>query len=95
MNTLQEAPYNDSPEDLMIVIVIRGTKIVTVAKKNEAKYQEVIDRVRYYADPGVSFKVRGQASHGLGYAVQDFQDFTKSCPTPSANWRTGSSRAMR
>lgn len=80
MNPLQAAPYNYSPEDLSIVIVIHGTEIVTVAKKNEAKNREAVDRMRYYAGLGVSFKVCGQAMEECGYAVKDFQDFIEVVP---------------
>lgn len=79
-NTLQAHPYNYTPEDLSIVVVIHGTEIVTVAKKNEAKYQEAVDRMRYYADLGVKFKVCGQAAEDFGYAVKDFQAFIEVVP---------------
>lgn len=95
MNPLLEVPYNYSPEDLKIVVVIHGTEIVTVATRNEAKYKEAVERMRYYATLGVAFKVCGQAAEDFGYAVRDFQDFIEVYPTPSPNWRTGSSRAMR
>ncbi len=90
INPLQAAPYNYSPEDLSIVVVIHGTEIVTVAKKNEEKYQEAVDRMRYYADFGVSFKVCGQAAEDFGYAVKDFQDFIEVVPnaiTELAHWQ--------
>ncbi|MCA1978538.1 MAG: DsrE family protein [Thiobacillus sp.] len=90
MNPLTEAPYNYPPEDFSIVVVIHGTEIVTVAKKNEAKYQEVVDRMRYYADLGVKFKVCGQAAEDFGYAVKDFQDFIEVVPnaiTELAHWQ--------
>ena len=90
MNPLLAAPYNYSPEDHKIVIVIHGTEIVTVAKKNEAKYQEAVDRMRYYADLGVAFKVCGQAAEDYGYRVQDFQDFIEVVPnaiTELAHWQ--------
>ena len=90
MNPLLAAPYNYSPEDQKIVIVIHGTEIVTVAKKNEAKYQEVVDRMRYYANFGVSFKVCGQAAEEYGYALKDFQDFIEVVPnaiTELAHWQ--------
>lgn len=80
MNPLLEAPYNYSPEDMNIVVVIHGTEVVTVATKNEAKYQEAVERMRYYADLGVSFKVCGQAAEDFGYAVADFQDFIEVVP---------------
>lgn len=90
MNPLQAAPYNYSPEDLSIVVVIHGTEVVTVAKKNEAKYQEAVDRMRYYAGLGVAFKVCGQAAEDFGYAVKDFQDFIEVVPnaiTELAHWQ--------
>jgi hypothetical protein len=90
MNPLQAAPYSYSPEDLSIVVVIHGTEIVTVAKKNEEKYQEAVERMRYYADLGVSFKVCGQAAEDFGYAVEDFQDFIEVVPnamTELAHWQ--------
>jgi intracellular sulfur oxidation DsrE/DsrF family protein len=90
MNPLLDAPYNYSPEDLKIVVVIHGTEIVTVAKKNEAKYQEAVDRMRYYAGLGVSFKVCGQAAEEYGYRMQDFQDFIEVVPnaiTELAHWQ--------
>ena len=45
INPLLEAPYDYSPEEHSIVVVIHGTEIVTVAEKNEAKYQEAVDRL--------------------------------------------------
>ena len=53
MNPLSESPYDLMPEDLNIKIVLHGTEIVTVAKKNKKKYNEVVGRMRYYADAGV------------------------------------------
>jgi intracellular sulfur oxidation DsrE/DsrF family protein len=90
MNSLQAAPYNYTPEDLNIVVVIHGTEIVTVATKNAAKYQDAVDRMRYYASLGVSFKVCGQAAEDFGYAVKDFQDFIEVVPnaiTELAHWQ--------
>jgi intracellular sulfur oxidation DsrE/DsrF family protein len=80
MNPLMEAPYSFAPEDLSVVVVIHGTEIVTLAKKNEAQYQEAVDRMRYYADLGVAFKVCGQAAEDFGYAIADFQDFVEVVP---------------
>lgn len=90
MNPLLEAPYDYSPEDLNIVVVIHGNEIVTVAKKNEAKYQDAVDRMRYYAGLGVKFKVCGQAAADFGYKVEDFQDFIEVVPnaiTELAHWQ--------
>jgi len=90
VNTLQGSPYDYAAEDNKVVVVIHGTEIVTVAKRNEAKYQEVVDRMRYYADLGVSFKVCGQAMADFGYRIEDFQDFIEIVPnaiTELAHWQ--------
>lgn len=90
MNPLLEAPYNYPPEDLNIVVVLHGNEIVTVATKNAAKYQDAVDRMRYYASLGVSFKVCGQAAEDFGYSVKDFQDFIEVVPnaiTELAHWQ--------
>ncbi|MHB0975059.1 MAG: DsrE family protein [Thiobacillus sp.] len=90
MNPLLDAPYDYAPEDLNVVVVIHGNEIVTVAKKNEAKYQDAVDRMRYYAGLGVKFKVCGQAAADFGYRVEDFQDFVEVVPnaiTELAHWQ--------
>jgi uncharacterized protein len=90
VNTLSVAPYGFAPEDMEILVVIHGTEIVTVAKKNEAKYQEAVDRMRSYADLGVKFKVCGQAAEDFGYSVKDFQEFIDVVPnamTELAHWQ--------
>jgi len=80
MNPLMDAPYDYSPEDLNIVVVIHGTEIVTVASQNQSKYSDVVERMRYYASLGVKFKVCGQASEDYGYSVGDYQDFIEVVP---------------
>ena len=90
MNPLQDAPYNYAPDELSIKVVIHGTEIVTVAKGNEKKYQEFVDRMRYYADLGVEFKVCGQAAEDFGYSLKDFQDFIQVVPnamTELVHWQ--------
>jgi intracellular sulfur oxidation DsrE/DsrF family protein len=80
VNTLQGSPYDYAAEDNKIVVVIHGTEIVTVARHNETKYQEAVDRMRYYADLGVSFRVCGQAMADFGYRIEDLQDFVEVVP---------------
>ncbi len=90
MNPLLESPYNYAPEELSIKVVIHGTEIVTLARQNEEKYQEFVDRMRYYAALGVEFKVCGQAAEDFGYSVKDFQDFIQVVPnaiTELAHWQ--------
>lgn len=70
--------------------MIHGNEIVTVAKKNEAAYQDAVDRMRYYASLGVKFKVCGQAAADFGYRVEDFQDFIEVVPngiTELVHWQ--------
>jgi hypothetical protein len=85
-----DEPYNYSPDQMDIVVVIHGTEIVTVAKKNEKKYQDAVDRMRYYADLGVHFKVCGYAAEEYGYSAKDLQDFIEIVPnaiTELAYWQ--------
>ncbi len=53
MNPLMSAPYNMAPEFLDVKVIIHGTEIVTVAKKNYGKYKDAVERMRYYAQLGV------------------------------------------
>jgi intracellular sulfur oxidation DsrE/DsrF family protein len=90
MNPLMDAPYNMAPEFLDIVVVIHGTEIVTVARKNYEKYKDVVERMRYYASLGVSFKVCGIAAHDYGYLPTDFYEFVDVVPsaiTELAHWQ--------
>lgn len=89
-NPLSEAPYNFDPESHSIKVLIHGTEIVTVAKHNYKKYQEAVDRMRYYASLGVEFRVCGLAAADFGYAAKDLQDFiriTPSAMTELAHWQ--------
>ena len=81
MNPLMDNPYNLAPEFLDIVVVIHGTEIVTVARKNYEKYKDVVERMRYYASLGVNFKVCGLAAHDFGYATNDFYEFIDVVPS--------------
>jgi intracellular sulfur oxidation DsrE/DsrF family protein len=90
MNPLMDDPYNMAPEFLDIVVVIHGTEIVTVARSNYEKYKDVVERMRYYASLGVSFKVCGLAAHDFGYLPTDFYEFIDVVPsaiTELAHWQ--------
>lgn len=76
---LSVPPYEYDPQT--IKVVLHGTELVTVAKKNEAKYKEVVERMRYYADMGVAFKVCMLAMEDYGYALKDLQDFVQAVPS--------------
>ncbi|MCG7917371.1 MAG: DsrE family protein [Candidatus Thiodiazotropha taylori] len=63
MNPLTESPYDMAPEMMDIKVVIHGTEIVTLVKKNYDKYKDVVERMRYYAALGVEFKVCNLAAN--------------------------------
>lgn len=81
INPLSESPYNLAPEFMDIKVVIHGTEIVTVAKKNYEKYREVVERMRYYAAIGVEFKVCALAAEDYAYQVEDFYEFIDVVPS--------------
>lgn len=81
INPLSEEPYSFAPEMMEIKVVLHGTEIVTVAKKNYQKYKNAVDRMRYYAGLGVEFKVCSLAAEEYGYEVADFQDFIDVVPS--------------
>jgi intracellular sulfur oxidation DsrE/DsrF family protein len=84
MNPLMDAPYDIAPELLDIKVVIHGTEIVTLARKNAAKYHDAVERMRYYASLGVQFKVCGIAAQDYGYHLDDFYDFVEVIPSAIA-----------
>ena len=90
MNTLTAAPYDYAPEELDIKVVIHGTEIAALARKNYAKYREAVERMRYYGEFGVEFKVCALAAQDYGYAAHDLYDFVDIVPaamTELAHWQ--------
>ncbi len=90
MNPLMEEPYGLAPEFLDIKVVIHGTEIVTVARKNYSKYRDAVERMRYYASLGVEFKVCGLAAEDYDYGNSDFYEFIEVVPsaiTELAHWQ--------
>lgn len=90
VNPLGEDPYNYSLDDMSIVVVIHGTEVVTVARKNYKKYKDIVERMRYYASFGVKFKVCGLNADDYGYDTEDFYEFIEVVPsaiTELAHWQ--------
>lgn len=90
INPLMEAPYDMAPELLDIKVVIHGTEIVTVARKNYERYRDAVERMRYYASLGVEFKVCGLAAQDYHYKTDDFYEFIDVVPsaiTELAHWQ--------
>lgn len=84
MNPLMDSPYDYPPEALRVVVVVHGTEIVTLARKNYRRYKSVVDRMRYYAGLGVQFKVCALAARDFGYQAGDFYDFVEVVPSAFA-----------
>lgn len=81
VNPLTEAPYSFFDEDMKVVVLLHGTELVTVARKNEARYTDVVQRMRYYAERGVKFRVCGLALADYGYATEELQPFIEVAPS--------------
>jgi intracellular sulfur oxidation DsrE/DsrF family protein len=81
MNPLTEPPYNMVPDDIPVIVLMHGTEVVTLARKNEARYRDVVQRMRYYAEMGVKFKVCGLAIKDYGYTPADLYDFVEVTPS--------------
>jgi intracellular sulfur oxidation DsrE/DsrF family protein len=79
LQPLVEPPHEYDPET--IKVMLHGTEIVTVARKNEERYRETVERMRYYANLGIEFKVCALAAEEYGYSAGDFQDFVQLIPS--------------
>jgi len=82
--TLGRSPYNHAPDDINVVIVMHGTELVTLAKNNYQKYNEIVERLRYYSELGVKIRVCSQAVDLFGYNPEDFPDFVTLIPAAIA-----------
>ncbi len=90
INPLMDEPYAMAPESLRIKVVVHGMEIVTLARKNYARYRDVVERMRYYHSLGVEFKVCSLAAQDYGYLPRDFYDFVDLVPsamTELAHWQ--------
>lgn len=80
---LSREPYEFIPgEDIDIVVVIHGTEIVTLAKKNREKYRDVWERIESMSMYGVKFKVCKMAAELIyHYKPEDFPEFVELVPS--------------
>lgn len=81
MNPLMGEPYGLAPEFMNTVVVIHGTEIVALAKHNYPRYQDEVERLRYYAQLGVRVRVCALAAEDFGYVPGDLQDFVELAPS--------------
>ena len=62
-------------------VIVHGTEIVTLAKKNYTKYKSSVDRMDYYHQLGLEFRGCTLVANDFGYERNDFQDFVKIVPS--------------
>ena len=77
-------------EEASVVLVLHGPEVEFFSKRNYDKYKDAVERMRYYADLGVEFRVCGLAAQDYGYTQADFYDFIKVTPsaiTELAHWQ--------
>jgi len=74
-------PYNLSPDDMDIKIILHGMEVVALARQNYEQYQRAVDRMNYYAQLGVEFRVCSFTARHYDYALTDFQDFVQLVPS--------------
>jgi intracellular sulfur oxidation DsrE/DsrF family protein len=67
-------------EPLKIVVVSHGPELVVFAKKNYAKYKDIVDRAASLASQGVRFEICRNAAAAQGFAPEDLYGFTTVVP---------------
>lgn len=85
VDPLMAEPYNLSPDDMDIKVIIHGTEVVALAKHNYAQYQKAVQRMRYYAQLGVEFRLCSFTAQEYGYVLKDLQDFVQIVPSGIAD----------
>ena len=89
--TLGDEPYGFAPDFLDIKVVIHGTEIAALAKKNYYLYSEAVERMRYYHEFGVQFKVCSLSALEYGYVKEDLPEFVELVPsavTELVHWQS-------
>jgi len=78
---MDKSPYDLPPDDLKTVVVLHGMEVVALAKKNYSQYSDEVERIRYYSELGVEFKVCKISAEQFGYKPEDFPDFIDLVPS--------------
>jgi len=89
--TLGNEPYGFAPDFFDIKVVIHGTEIAALAKKNYYLYSEAVERMRYYHEFGVQFKVCSLSALEYGYGKEDLPEFVELVPsavTELVHWQS-------
>ena len=79
LNAVEEfGPHEIEPAK--VVVVSHGPELVIFAKKNLAKYQDIVDRAASLAKRGVRFEICRNAATFLGFKAEDFHGFATLVP---------------
>ncbi len=77
--TAEFGPHDFEP--LKIVVVSHGPELVVFAKRNYAKYKEIVDRAASLAQQGVRFEICRGAAAALNFVPEDFHGFATVVPS--------------
>ena len=77
--TAEFGPHEFEP--LKIVVVSHGPELVVFAKRNYAKYKDIVDRAASLAEQGVKFEICRGAAASLNFVPEDFYGFTTVVPS--------------
>jgi uncharacterized protein len=77
--TAEFGPHEFEP--LKIVVVSHGPELVVFAKRNYAKYKDIVDRAASLAQQGVRFEICRGAAASLNFQPKDFHGFATVVPS--------------
>jgi intracellular sulfur oxidation DsrE/DsrF family protein len=83
VNSLLNAADEFGPheiEPIKVVVVSHGPELVVFAKKNHARYKDIVERAASFARRGVRFEICRNAATFLGFTAEDFHGFTTLVP---------------
>lgn len=72
-------PHEIDP--VKVVVVAHGPELVVFAKKNYAKYRDIVDRAASLAKQGVRFEVCRNSAAAEGFGPEDLQGFVTVVPS--------------
>jgi len=83
LNALLKATYDFGPKEIdpiKVVVVSHGPEVVLWAKKNYAKYKDIVDRAASFAKQGVRFEICRNDAAALGFKPEDLDGFVTVIP---------------
>jgi intracellular sulfur oxidation DsrE/DsrF family protein len=83
LNALLNATDEFGPheiEPIKVVVVSHGPELVVFARRNFAKYADIVERAAALAKRGVRFEICRNAATFLGFTAQDFHGFAALVP---------------